>query len=190
MLPIPIARTAAAAAVLVLTALCLGACAGTASTLEARQPDLARLPCQNTVAAAWQNASELRQYFTDHHGHDVEVWCYRGIVRSHWDVRVGWDELDAQRAVHRTATIAGCFFDDGQSTGPAIIEDADHRYIRVEWTNQDPANQHKSYRFSYDFATGKVTITGIIPGSPPVTRVVAAQGGWDEMKAQLPFPPD
>ncbi len=184
------ARTAAAAVSLLIAALLLCACANTSSTLDPPQPDLARVPCESVLPAVWDQGAELRQYHTDHHGRDVEVWCYRGVFRSHWDVRVGWDELEQQRSVHHTATIGGCFFDNGQSVGPWILEDADHRYTRIEWTNQDPANEHKKYRFSYDFSTGKETITGIIPGSPPITKVVAAQPTWDQLKAQLPFPPD
>ena len=181
---------AAAAASLLLVALLLGACAGAPSTADPSPENLARQPCTDAALAIWAQGDELRESFSDQHGHDVEVWCHRTIVRSHWDVRVGWDALQGTRPVHRTATIAGCFFDFGQSTGPAITEAADHRFARVVWTNQDPANEHKKYTFSYDFGTGAVTITGTRPGAPPITRVVAAQPTWDDLKAQLPFPPD
>ena len=183
-------RNAAAAASL-LVALFLCACANTASTLDPSQPEVAALPCHNVQAAVWEQGTELRQYFTDHHGHDVEVWCYRGVFRAHWDVRVGWEERNVQQAaVHHSATIGGCFFEDGQSTGPFIEQGANHEFTKIEWTNQDPAHAHKKYRFSYDFGTRQLTITAAAPGTPPVTKIIAAQATWDDLEKALPLPPD
>ena len=183
----------AAAVSLLMTALLVGACANTASTLDPAQPpqqEVAALPCHNVQAAVWEQGTELRQYFDDHQGHNVEVWCYRGVFRAHWDVRVGWDEAQGQRPVHHVATIGGCFFEDGQSVGPSIAEGANHAFTRVEWTNQDPAHAHKKYKFSYEFGTSKLTITAVAPGAPPVTKIVAAPASWDDLKAALPIPPD
>jgi hypothetical protein len=190
MLPNPKTARTAAAVSLILAVLLLAACANTASTLDPPQPAVAKLPCENVLVAVWAQGTELRQYYTDHHGRDIEVWCYRGVFRSHWDVRVGWDEQQGARPVHHSATIGGCFFDNGQSVGPYIAETADDRYAKVAWTNEDPANEHKKYRFDYDFGTGQLTITGTIPGAPATTKTVAAPPGWDQLKAQLPFPPD
>jgi hypothetical protein len=188
-----IAPKLAAAAIVLMTALSLCACGNTASTLEppqAPQPEVAALPCHNVQAAVWEQGIELRQYFTDHHGHDVEVWCYRGVFRAHWDVRVGWDASHAQGPVHHSATIGGCFFENGQSAGPFIKQDANHEFTTVEWTNQDPAHAHKKYNFSYDFGTGKLAVTATAPGMPPVTKIIAAQATWDDLENALPMPPD
>ena len=189
--PMVAAKLAAAVSLLMTAPLC--ACADAPSTLGPAQPpqqQVAALPCHNVQAAVWEQGTELRQYFSDHHGHNVEVWCYRGMFRAHWDVRVGWDEPQGQRPVHHSATIGGCFFEDGQSVGPFIEQGVDHEFTRVEWTNQDPAHEHKRYKFSYDFGSGMLTITAAAPGAPPVTKIVAAQATWDDLKKALPIPPD
>jgi len=35
-----------------------------------------------------------------------------------------------------------------------------------------------------------LTITAAAPGAPPVTKIVAAQATWDDLKKALPIPPD
>ena len=182
---------AAPVSALLMTALWLCACAGSPSP----DPQQAAAPCSPAGAAFWKQGQELRQYHTDHRGHDVELWCDRGVFNAHWDLRIGWDEFEnapgavaAARPVHRSRTIAGCFVDWGESVGPDIAEGPDRQYSHIRWTNQDPANDHKKYEFSYDYATGNVTITTTIPGSPPATAVVRPQDNWEQLDALLPNP--
>ena len=139
--------------------------------------------------------NELRQYYRDNRGHDIELWCDRGTFNAHWDLRVGGDELvdkygvvpaELLPTVHRSATIGGCFFNDGESFGPVIYEGPDHQYSKVRWTNQDPANQHEKYEFNYDYSSDLITVVATTPGSPPVTAVVRPQESWEKLRELLP----
>ena len=155
----------------------------------------ASAPCTPVAVAFWRRGSELRQYYSDNHGHDVELWCHRGIFNAHWDLRVGGDQLadnygvvpaELLPTIHRSVTIGGCFFDNGESFGPIIYEGPDHQYIKVGWTNWDPANEHEKYEFAYDYGTGLVTVVATTPGSPPVMTVVRPQESWEQLQDLLP----
>lgn len=175
---------------LLATALCLSACAGPSassgpSSQALNQQELATLSCRFAGPAFWEIGTELRRHYEDGHGHHVGLWCERNVFGAHWDLRIDGDEPPEAR---RSMTIGGCFFNEGESNGPIIQVGEGHQYAKIEWTNQDPSNEHEKYTFAYDYSTGLVTITATIPGSPPATAVVHPQESWDKLKELLPDP--
>jgi len=185
-------RRAAPSFPLMIAASWLSACATPAPVVQ-EQPNVLKLSCTLVPATFLKQATELRDYRTDSHGHSVELWCDRDMFSAHWDLRVGWDEpADANGnrppTVHRTATIAGCFFFNGDNTGPTIYQDPDHVFTKVQWTNKDPANDHKKHEFTYDYGSGDLTIVTTVPDTPPVTTVVRPQPSWEKLRELLPDP--
>jgi hypothetical protein len=131
---------------------------------------------------------ELVEHFDDRHGRDIELWCVRGIFTAHFDLRIGWND----RAIpggHRSMTIAGCFFNHGNNIGPDLSFDASGAYSKVEWTNEAPPSENVTYRFSYDYGTGMVTITATTPCHAPISKVVTPQENFDQLHDLLPEPP-
>lgn len=175
---------AATSSGLLATILWLCACTGP-MTAEQRQEQLATLSCRFAGPAFWEIGSELRRHYEDGHGHHVELWCERNVFGAHWDLRIDGGEPPE---AHRSMTIGGCFFNQGESNGPIIQEGAGRQYTKIEWTNQDPGNEHEKYSFAYDYSTGLVTITATVPGFPPATTVVHPQETWEKMKDLLPDP--
>ncbi len=149
--------------------------------------DTVQFQCKGAILGAGRPGEERLEYFGDAHGHDVELWCVRGIFAAHFDLRIGWDEPGG---VHRTRTIAGCFFNDGRNTGPDLSRDASGAFSRVEWTNRSPPSRQVAYRFSYDYGSDKVTITVDTPCHAPISKIVTTQENIDRLEALLPDPPD
>jgi hypothetical protein len=175
---------AATLPILLMTALWLCACAGPSSVDQGEQ-QLSALPCSLAAPAFWETGSQLRRSYGDGQGHHVELWCDRNLFSSHWDLRIDGGEPPE---VRRSMTIGGCFFNEGESNGPIIYEGERHQYARIEWTNQDPANEHEKYKFVYDYSTGLVTITATEPGAPPAMAMVHPQESWEKLKDLLPDP--
>jgi hypothetical protein len=144
--------------------------------------------CRSAGLAFGKVGRERIEHFDDQHGHDVELWCVRGVLNAHYDLRIGWNDPSAP-GVHRSMTIAGCFFNHGHNAGPDLTWDAGGAYSKVEWTNESPPPENVSYRFSYDYASGMVTITASTPCHAPVSKLVAPQEYFEQLDRLLPKPP-
>ena len=149
--------------------------------------DIARFQCRGAILGAGKPGEERLEYFDDRHGPDVELWCVRGVFAAHFDLRIGW--TDQSSGVHRSRTIAGCFFDDGRNSGPNMTSDDAGTYARVEWINRSPPSKNTTYRFSYDYRVDKVTITVESACHAPISKIVAPQDNIDRLEALLPEPP-
>ena len=147
----------------------------------------AHFECRGAILGAGKPGEERLEYFDDRHGHQVELWCIKGIFAAHFDLRIGWTEQ--MSGVHRSRTIAGCFFDDGRNSGPDMVRDADGAYTRVEWINRSPPSKQTTYRFSYDYSADMVSIAVETPCHAPISKIVAPQDNIDRLEALLPEPP-
>jgi hypothetical protein len=144
--------------------------------------------CHSAGLAFGKVGRERVEHFDDQHGHDVELWCVRGVFSAHYDLRIGWNDRAAPGA-HRSMTIAGCFFNHGHNIGPELFADATGAYSKVEWINVSPPSENVTYRFSYDYASGMVTITMSDPCHQPISKVVAPQETFEQLDKMLPGPP-
>jgi hypothetical protein len=149
--------------------------------------EAAHFQCRGAILGAGKPGEERLEYFGDGHGHEVELWCVRGIFSAHFDLRIGW--IEQPSGVRRTRTIAGCFFDDGRNSGPDMVRDTNGAYSRVEWINRSPPSKQTTYRFSYDYSADKVSITVETPCHAPISKIVAPQENIDRLEALLPDPP-
>jgi hypothetical protein len=157
----------------------------TAFRLCAPSPAVAEVStfhCRSAGLTLGKIGRERVEHFEDRHGHDIELWCVRGIFTAHYDLRVGSND--------RSMTIAGCFFNHGTNTGPDISFDANGAFSKVEWTNEAPPSESVTYRFRYDYGTRMVAITAITPCHPPVSKVVAPQENFERLADLLPDPPE
>lgn len=153
--------------------------------------------CRAAGVAVWKAGDKRMEYYTDGHGHDVEVWCASGVFTAHYDLRIDSDPMDAHGiaagkpsdAVGQSLVIAGCFFNYGKNVGPDIHHDPSGAYSKVEWTNSGPPDRPETYHFSYDFRTRMVTITVTAPCGLSATKVVAPQVNFQKLAALLPDPP-
>lgn len=153
--------------------------------------------CSSAILALGQPGDRPIDQFRDGHGHVIELWCTSGVFTSQWDLRLASTgrtdaphtaAAGALNAPDRGLTIGGCFFDNGTNTGPAIARDPDGAFARVAWTNRSAFGEPRTYRFSYDFHTGRVTITLTSACGAPVVKVVAPQQSYAKMDALLPHP--
>lgn len=134
-------------------------------------------------------AERLASY-VDAAGRGVEVWCLRGMFSAHYDLRVTWNEPDGAHGamVRRVKSVAGCYFVKGENTGPDIAEDPAGVFTRVTWTNANPRDKGAGYAFSFDWTTGKLTITATASGKAPAVRVVDPPDDYDALDRLLPEP--
>ena len=138
-------------------------------------------------------AERVRSY-VDPAGRSVEVWCIRSLFTAHYVVRIGWNDREHAGAaagqptavVRQVRTMAGCYFTHGDNEGPDISEDSAHAFTKVTWTNQDAHNRATAFRFSYDWTTGKLTITATAPGLAPVVRIVDPPDTYEALHKLLP----
>lgn len=149
--------------------------------------------CHSAGLALGAVGSERLQHYDDGHGHEIELWCVKGVFNAHYDLRIGWNERTPAPdgtvgVVHRFRTIAGCFFNHGHNTGPDISSDAGGAFSQVVWTNESPS-EGVTYRFSYDYAVGRVTVTVATPCHAPVSKVVDPQDSFGQLDDLLPDPP-
>jgi hypothetical protein len=151
--------------------------------------------CSAAIRTLSHSGSRLVELDQDGHGHAIELWCTNGIVTSQWDLRVGQSKRsDTRQAAvapppRSALTIGGCFFDNGTNTGPAIRRDPDGAFATVVWINRSAFGEPRTYRFSYDFHTGLVTITLTTSCGQQVSKVVPPQASYAKMAALLPDPP-
>jgi hypothetical protein len=149
--------------------------------------------CHYAGVSAAQWGSRLLATYSDAAGRGVEVWCTRSMFSAHYDIRVSWSEAETaaghpQAVVRRVKTVAGCYFIHGDNEGPVIAEDAAHGFARVTWTNRYKNDNRYAYVFSYDWITGKLTITATVPGKPALVRVVDPPDTFQAMHRLLPEP--
>lgn len=148
--------------------------------------------CKGAILAFEHLGDQRLATYQDGHGHRIELWCTRRIFDSQFDLRASvgparGDHPQGSAAFDRLATVAGCFFDNGETIGPTIIDDVRGAYAKVEWINEDPSHWRK-YRFSYDFGTRLVTVTATVQGCDPITKVLAPQPSYAQLSALLPHP--
>jgi hypothetical protein len=128
--------------------------------------------------------------YADGSGRGVEVWCVRGMIAGHYDIRVTWDEpgIATPANVRHVKTFAGCYFKKGENHGPDIAQDSAHAFTRVTWTNLNKREAGTGYVFSYDWATKKLTITATAAGKPPAVSVVDPPDDFAALQGMLPSP--
>lgn len=153
--------------------------------------------CGNARWKLWKLGGERLEYYEDAWGRDVEVWCIRGVLNAHFDIRISWTVREDDRGIADgrppnyykvVKTVGGCYFNRGDNGGPDIVKGADKTFRTVEWTNIDPASK-KVYKFSYDWSTGKLTITTTKPGGgPPNVQVVDPPESYEDLAKLLPDP--
>jgi len=157
-------------------------------------PPLIELSCRGAILGFNKPGDQRLAVYQDRHGHRLELWCTRRIFDSQFDLRVAMGVpahtgSGGPNPAEPTplATIGGCFFDNGDNLGPNITRTADGTFAKVEWITANP-NHHRRYRFSYDFATRRVTITATVSGCPAVTLLVPPQPSYRAMNDLLPHP--
>jgi hypothetical protein len=153
-------------------------------------PQVSQTHCRSAALKFGAVGSELIERFDDGHGHDVELWCVRTVFTAHFDLRIGWDEQTPSGLIHRSATIAGCFFNHGRNSGPDLVRDNQGAWSKVEWTNIGPPDDNATYRFSYDYHSGMVTVTAATACHGPVTRLLEPQANFERLNDLLPDPPE
>jgi hypothetical protein len=151
------------------------------------QADVSTFQCEGAILDFGHSGARMLEHFEDGHGHDVELWCVRGVFQAHFDLRFGWH--DPANGTRRQMSIAGCFFNDGRNDGPNFSRDPAGAYTAVEWTNQSPPAKNVAYRFHYDVATARITVTVETPCRPPIARVIPPQPDNDSLEDLLPDPP-
>lgn len=158
------------------------------------QTPITRLSCKGAILGFEQLGDHRLATYQDAYGHHIELWCTRRIFDSQFDLRVALNAPVQTAAGKRDAaasdplaTVGGCFFDNGDNDGPIIVNAPGGAYTRVEWTTATPSHR-RQYRFSYDFATDKVTITATVRGCPAVSKIVAPQPSYKNLAALLPHP--
>lgn len=179
--------------------MCLASCVILAApyTAEAQNPIPGTADCDNAGLKFWKLGGERLEYYEDAWGRDVEVWCIRGVFNAHFDIRISWTVREDTGGIADgrppnyykvVKTVGGCYFDNGNNGGPDIVTGADKTFSTVGWTNIDPASK-KEYKFSYDWLTGKLTITTTKPGGgPPNVQVVDPPNSYEDLAKLLPDP--
>jgi hypothetical protein len=137
-------------------------------------------------AGDW-GATQLASY-VDPAGRRVEVWCVRGLIAGHYDIRAAWNEPAGTGMVRRIKTFAGCYFTKGENKGPDIEEDAAHNFTRVTWTNLNARKEGTGYVFKFDWGTKKLTITATTAGKAPAVAVIDPPDDFDRLEDLLPEP--
>lgn len=130
----------------------------------------------------------ILQHYDDGHGHQVELWCVKGVFNAHYDLRI----VEADRLVpggRRSKTIAGCFFNYGTNRGPDLSYDGTGAFSAISWSNEAPPPERVAYRFNYEYRTGMVTISAETPCHPPSIVRVAPQDSFEKMEDLLPPAP-
>ncbi len=142
--------------------------------------------CEGAILDFGPSGARMLEHFEDGHGHDVELWCVRDLFQAHFDLRIGWHD---PANIRRQASIAGCFFNDGRNDGPNFSRDPTGAFTAVEWINRSPPSRNVAYRFRYDYATARVTVTVETPCHPPVAKTIPPQPDIDRLEDMLPDPP-
>jgi hypothetical protein len=117
------------------------------------------------------------------------------MFSAHYDIRIGWNERGGSgeaataqppAVIRRVKTVAGCYFIKGDNEGPVILEDSAHAFTKVTWTNLNQKRKDTGYVFSFDWSTGKLTITATAAGRAPAVRIVDPPDDFEELRRLLP----
>ncbi|HUN41939.1 MAG TPA: hypothetical protein VMU81_16765 [Acetobacteraceae bacterium] len=155
---------------------------------------ITRFSCQGAILGFRKLGNQRLASYQDGHGHRIEIWCTRRIFDSQFDLRIALEQSSHDSdgphdppAPERLATVGGCFFDNGENDGPIIVRGPSGAYARVDWITETPSHRRK-YHFSYDFTTKLLTVTAMVQGCAPVSKIVAPQASYQKLAALLPHP--
>ena len=149
-----------------------------AAAAQSAPPPNTRTECNHAGLALAEIGATRQHVYTDGHGHTVELWCIRRVFTSNYDLRF------IQNG--QSATIAGCYFNQAQNTGPTLHLAPSGAYTSVEWLNASLTAHGTSHRFTYEIATNQITITTTATCRPPITTVVTPQDNFEKLERLLP----